>query len=95
MDLYSILEKPVLSEKSNKLREESGQYTFLVRQGANKLQVKKAIKMYFGVDVASVNLLVRRGKLKRRGAQLGLQSSTKRAFVSLKKGQKIEIFDDK
>lgn len=95
MDLYGVLEKPVLSEKANGLREEHGQYTFVVNQRADKAQVKKAVKLQFGADVESVNLLIRRGKVKRRGAQVGSQANTKRAVVSLKKGQKIEIFDDK
>ena len=95
MDLYSVLERPVLSEKANGLREEHGQYTFLVNRRADKPLVKKAVKLQFGVDVASVNLSIRRGKIKRRGLQLGAQANTKRAIVSLKKGQKIEIFEDK
>lgn len=94
MDLYSVLEKPVLSEKANGLREENGQYTFVVNKRADKEQVKKAIKLQFSVDVQSVNLLVRRGKIKRKGQTLGAQANTKRAIVSLKKGQKIELFED-
>lgn len=95
MDLYSVLEKPVLTEKANGAREEHGQYTFVVNKLADKLQVKKAVKLNFGVDVESVNLLVRRGKVKRRGQSVGSQANTKRAIVSLKKGQKIAIFEDK
>lgn len=95
MDLYSVLEKPVLSEKANDLREEHGQYTFVVNKRADKEQVKKAVKLCLGVDVDSVNLNIRRGKVKRRGYTVGAQANTKRAVVTLKKGQKIEIFEGK
>jgi len=95
MDLYSVLKKPVLSEKANGLREDLGQYTFIVNEKANKSDVRKAVKLCFGVDADSVNLHVRRGKLKRKGIKIGAQANTKRAIVSLKQGQKIDIFESK
>ena len=94
MDLYSILEKPVLSEKANGLREENSQYTFVVNKRAGKDEVKKAVKLQFGADVERVNLLIRRGKVKRKGNILGAQANTKRAVITLKKGQKLNIFED-
>ena len=95
MNLYSVLKKPTLTEKSNELRENSGKYTFLVDLNTNKVEIKQAIKKMFDVDVDSVNVSVRRGKLKRRGMNVGKQANTKRAIVTLKEGQKIKIFEDK
>ncbi len=95
MNLYSVLRKPTLTEKSNELREKDDKYTFLVNPQTNKDEIKKAIKKVFDVDVASVNVSVRRGKIKRRGMNVGLQAKTKRAVVTLKKGQKIKIFEDR
>ena len=95
MDLYSVLKKPALTEKSNDLRENLGQYSFLVDMKASKEDIKKAIKKTFDVDASSVNISIRRGKIKRRGMNVGLQAKTKRAFVTLKKGQTIKIFEDR
>lgn len=94
MSIYSILKKPVLSEKSNTLREEQSLYTFVVDRSATKPQIKIAVEKSFDVKVAAVNVLLRRGKIKRRGAHLGRQSTTKRAIIKLVKGQKLKIFDE-
>ena len=95
MNLYSVLKRPALTEKSNALRENEGKYTFLVNPETSKLAIKTAVKKVFDVDVASVNVSVRRGKLKRRGMSIGLQAKTKRAVVTLQKGQTIKIFEDR
>lgn len=95
MNLYSVLKKPALTEKSNELRENSNKYTFLVDLKTNKVEIKQAVKKMFDVDVESVNVSVRRGKIKRRGMNVGKQANTKRAVVTLKEGQKIKIFEDK
>ena len=95
MNLYSVLKQPALTEKSNFLRESEGKYTFLVNPKTSKLEIKDAVKKVFDVDVASVNVSIRRGKLKRRGMNIGLQAKTKRAVVTLKEGQTIKIFEDR
>jgi len=94
MEVYSVLQKAILSEKSNLQREDNNKYTFLVHPKASKYDVKRAVKKAFEVDVDKVNILVRRGKLKRRGMHVGAQSNTKRAVVSLVEGQKIGAFED-
>lgn len=66
----------------------------MIHPQACKVDVKRAIKKAFDVDVEKVNILVRRGKLKRRGMHVGAQSNTKRAVVSLVSGQKISAFED-
>ena len=63
MDLYSVFKSPVITEKSNTLREKDGKYTFVVHNDANKTVIKKAMKKVFDVDAVSVNSCIRRGKL--------------------------------
>jgi len=87
-----IVLKPVISEKAYNL---SGQnkYTFKVDKRANKVQIKKAIEEIFNVSVIGVNTSMVRGKLRRRGLTRGYTPDWKKAVVTLKPGQKIEIFE--
>jgi large subunit ribosomal protein L23 len=97
MHPYEVLLKPVLSEKSNKLREKNSKYVFKVRVDASKQDVKKAVEhMFEGVKVDSITTAVTRGKLKRRGNQVSkTPGKDKRAIVSLtKESKKIPLFED-
>ncbi len=90
-DPRDIILKPVISEKSYGLLEEN-KYTFIVRPDANKTQIKIAIQQIFDVTVLDVNTLNRPGKRKRTRAGFGSRKDTKRAIVSLKPGDTIELF---
>jgi large subunit ribosomal protein L23 len=90
-DPRDILLRPVISEKSYGLIDE-GKYTFIVAPDANKTQIKIAVEQVFDVKVTSVNTINRQGKRKRTKAGFGKRSDTKRAVVSLKPGDRIEIF---
>lgn len=91
-DPRDIIIAPVISEKSYGLLEQ-GQYTFLVRPGSNKTEIKIAVEKIFGVDVASVNTINRPGKRKRTRTGYGKRKDTKRAIVTLAPASKpIEIF---
>ncbi|WP_433222567.1 50S ribosomal protein L23 [Microtetraspora malaysiensis] len=91
-DPRDIILKPIVSEKSYGLIDEHNKYTFLVRKGANKTQVKIAVEQIFGVKVTSVNTINRQGKRKRTRTGFGQRPNTKRAIVSLAEGQRIDIF---
>ena len=87
-----IIVAPVISEKSYSLLEEH-QYTFLVRPGSNKTEIKIAVEQIFGVKVNNVNTINRSGKRKRTRSGYGKRKDTKRAIVSLSPESKpIEIF---
>jgi large subunit ribosomal protein L23 len=90
-DPRDIILKPVISEKSYGLLEDN-KYTFVVHPDANKTQIKIAIEQIFNVRVLDVNTLNRSGKRKRTKSGFGTRKSTKRAVVSLKAGDKIELF---
>ncbi|WP_277208547.1 50S ribosomal protein L23 [Isoptericola croceus] len=89
-DPRDILIAPVVSEKSYNLLDE-GKYTFVVDPDANKTEIKIAVEKVFGVKVASVNTINRKGKTRRTRYGLGKRKDTKRAIVTLREGS-IDIF---
>src|SRR5687767_15231463 len=86
-----VILAPVVSEKSYALLDE-GRYTFVVHTSANKTEIKEAVQSIFGVKVANVNTLIRKGKVKRFGLTMGQRKTTKRAIVTLAEGESIDIF---
>ncbi len=93
MDLYDIIRVPRITEKGARLKEKNNVLTFEVKVDANKLQVRKAIEGIFKVKVADVTTVKTAGKKKRVGARLGRRSDWKKAYVTLKPGEKIDIFE--
>lgn len=96
-----ILKKPVLTEKSTGLVG-NNKYTFLVSKNANKIEIKKAVESLFKVKVEKVNTLVVKGKVKRArdffgrpvgGNVFGRTPAVKKAIVTLREGDKIEIME--
>jgi large subunit ribosomal protein L23 len=85
-----VLLAPVVSEKSYSLLDE-GKYTFIVDPRANKTEIKIAVEDVFGVKVASVNTINRKGKTRRTRFGVGHRKDTKRAIVTLREGS-IDIF---
>ena len=92
MQADKILKLVRLSEKSNKLSSELGQYTFEVFKDANKHQIAEAVEQTFKVTVRRVNVQNYRGKNKRtRRGGVTVGSDFKKAIVTLKQGDKIEL----
>lgn len=91
-DPRDILRKPVVTEKSTSLLQDN-KYTFVVDPKANKTEIKQAVESIFKVKVEKVNTMRVKGKLKRVRNILGKTPDTKKAIVTLKKGDKIEIFE--
>lgn len=90
-DPRDILIAPVISEKSYGLLDEN-KYTFLVAPDANKTQIKIAVEQVFGVKVTGVNTQNREGKRVRTRFGYGRRAASKRAIVSLRAGDRIDIF---
>jgi len=90
----SILLRPVISEKSYALMDDQT-YVFVVDPRASKIEIRAAVEEAFGVRVASVNTMVRKGKRKRqrRLATYGKRPDTKRAIVRLLGDDRIELFE--
>ena len=93
MNANDIIIKPVISEKTTELMEKN-KYVFKVAMQANKALVKQAIKELFGVQADSVNIMLNRGKTKRLRYKAGNKPAWKKAIVTLKAGDKIEIFEN-
>ena len=95
MNLYDVIKKPVITEKSM-LDLESGKYTFEVDTRAHKLLIKQAVEAAFeGVKVASVNTVNVKPKAKRVGKYTGYTNKVKKAIVTLTADSKnIEIFGE-
>ncbi|MBU2539970.1 50S ribosomal protein L23 [Patescibacteria group bacterium] len=88
--VYNIVSEPHISEKSMGLNE-INQYIFDVFPKANKVQIKEAIEIIYGVDVLSVNIINIAPKKRRLGKIQGFKKGYKKAIVKVKAGQKIEI----
>jgi large subunit ribosomal protein L23 len=92
-DFYDILRVPRITEKGTRLKEKNNVLTFEVKISANKVQVKKAVEGIFKVKVTDVTTVKNMGKNKRVGQRLGRRSDWKKAYVTLKPGEKIDIFE--
>ena len=92
MNYEQVLIEPVLSEKSNAMREE-GKYVFRVDPRATKLQIKEAVRRLYNVHPISCNVMVVGGKPKRLRTRSGYTSSYKKAIIRLPKDEKIGIFE--
>ena len=88
--LASVLQAPIVSEKSSIAADSSNQFVFKVQNDATKFQVKNAVELMFNVKVESVRVLNVKGKIKRFGRTLGKRSDWKKAYVKLQSGYSIE-----
>ena len=92
-DARSLIRKVLITEKSTILRETRNQYFFEVARDANKIEIKLAIETIFSVKVGDVRTMQLRGKVKRQGRWVGKRNDWKKAIVTLKPDQKIELFE--
>ena len=92
--LMKVLLAPVISEKATFVAEKNEQVVFLVMPDATKLEIKAAVEMMFMVQVESVQVANRPGKIKRSGRFTGRRNNTRRAFVCLKPGQEINFTEE-
>ncbi len=92
MHLYEVLRRPLVTEKSTVLQAE-GKYAFEVAGGANKQLVKQAVEKAFNVKVTGVNMMMVPGKMRRIGRRMVMTPAWKKAIVTLKPGDKIELFE--
>ncbi len=90
---YSIIKKPLITEKSTALHKLENKYSFQVDNKATKIQIAKAVESLFNVQVVKVNTMIVKGKKRRVGAHEGMRSDWKKAIVTLKKGDTIKSFE--
>lgn len=93
MEVYQIIKKLLVTEKSTLARDESNKYIFEVDRKANKVEIGRAVEKLFKVKVVDVRVMNVLGKKKRTGRVMGQKSSWKKAIVTLTAGNRIEIFE--
>ena len=95
--MHDVLISPLITEKMTNLTADSGKYGFLVNPDSNKIEIAKAIQKKFNVHVVNVRTINHPGKMKtqfRKGGRFtGRSSKFKKAIITLKKGETIEIFE--
>ncbi len=98
MKLTDVLVKPILTEKANAQQEKLRCYAFKVSKKANKLEIKKAVEEFYSVTVTEVNTAVAPGKNKSKQTKAGLiqgvRPSYKKAFVTIAKGESIDLYSN-
>ncbi len=87
--IFSILKKPITTEKSTNLQQ-FNQYTFLVSKESNRHEIKQAIEKIFKVKVTKINTSILRGKAKSFKGSFGYRNDTKKAIVTLQEGNTID-----
>ena len=95
--MHEILIKPLITEKMTNLSADTGKYGFIVNPQSNKIEIAKAIEKKFNVHVVSVRTINHPGKTKtqfrRSGRFTGKTPKFKKAIITLKEGEKIELFE--
>ena len=87
-----VIQAPLISEKGSLLTEAANQVLFKVRPDANKIEVKRAVEALFKVKVEKVRVARYLGKIRRVGRSMGRRSDWKKAYVTLREGDKIDFF---
>ncbi len=92
MKLTEVIRRPLITEKTTQLRDASPTVVFEVAREANKIDIRRAIEKLLGAKVADVRTSITRGKLKRQGRFVGRRSDWKKAYVTLRAGEKMPDF---
>jgi large subunit ribosomal protein L23 len=92
-NIYSVIKKPLFTEKGGSLKEEQNKILVEVSQGANKIDIKKAVEEIFKVKVEKVATITTQGKWKKYGRSLGKRPDRKKAIITLKKGEKLDFVE--
>jgi len=92
-EIYGCIRRPIVTEKSNLIKDAANKVVFEVDKHAHKVEIKYAVQQLFNVTVQEVNVMNFLGKSKRTGRIIGKKQDWKKAIVTLKKGDKIEFFE--
>ena len=92
-DAYNVLLQPLLTEKITAMREKGNKVGFVVRPDANRIEIRRAVESALKVKVERVHIINVMGKKKRLGRFAGKRSDWKKAIVTLKEGEKLEMYE--
>jgi large subunit ribosomal protein L23 len=93
MNIYSIIKKPHVTEKTSLGSDSTNTVAIVVDRDANKIEIKQAVESLFKVKVDDVRTVNVAGKIKRVGKNFGKRSNWKKAYVTLQEGQSIDFFE--
>jgi large subunit ribosomal protein L23 len=93
MNIYDVIKKPLISEKTTIEKDVKNVVSFVVDRNANKIEIKAAVEKLFKVEVSDVNTVNMAGKVKRVGKNIGKRSNWKKAYVTLKEGSNVDFFE--
>ena len=89
--LMQVLVAPIVSEKATMIADKTNAVTFKVLRDATKYEIKAAVELMFKVDVKAVAVLNKKGKTKRFGKSIGRRDNIRKAYVTLKPGQELNL----
>ncbi len=89
--LMQVLVAPVVSEKATMIAEKNNSVTFKVLQDATKYEIKAAVELMFKVEVKGISVVNNKGKAKRFGKSNGRRDNVRKAYVTLKPGQELNL----
>lgn len=92
-DPFDVLIKPLLTEKITGLQEHANRVAFIVKKDATRVEVRHAVESALKVKVKTVNVINVMGKKKRQGRFLGKRPDWKKAIVTLREGEKLELYE--
>lgn len=93
MNIYEVIKRPLVTEKTTLEKDAKNIIAFEIDTHANKIEIKEAVEKIFNVDVVDVKTINIAGKKKRIGKNVGKRSNWKKAYVTLKKGSKVDFFE--
>lgn len=93
MNIYSIIKKPHVTEKTSLGSAATNTITLVVDRESNKIEIKRAVESLFKVSVLSVRTVNVAGKVKRFGRSFGKRQNWKKAYITLKEGQTVDFFE--
>jgi len=92
MKLTDVIRRPLITEKTSLMREDGRTIVFAVARDANKIEIKRAVEQLLGAKVAAVRTNIAHGKIKRQGRFAGQRPDWKKAYVTLRAGEKMPEF---
>ena len=95
MNRFEIIKRPLDTEKLDRMRDRENKFAFEIDLKANKTEVKQAVEQLFKVKVVTIKTAIVRGKFRRIGRNEGRRPNWKKAIVTLKEGDAIQLFEGK
>jgi large subunit ribosomal protein L23 len=92
MKTTDVIRRPVITEKTSIIREDDRTIVFEVAMGANKIDIRRAVEQLLGAKVHDIRTSIAHGKFKRQGRFIGQRADWKKAYVTLREGEKIPEF---